>query len=653
MKITQLHLENFRGIKELDIDFGPTVTNIYGANGTGKTTIANAVSWLLFGKAATGEKDFNPKTVGAHNLHHLAEATFQTENGRIARLKKDFYEIWTKKKGSKTKTFSGNTTDYWVDDIPYKENVYTKTVQSFCGGTLEIAKLLTMFDYFPETMSVEERRKVLFEVCGDMTDDEVIAQTPELADLQSFLKQPGTSGQMYTPDEYKKIATDQRRKLNENLKMLPARIDEVTKSIPEMLPNEKAIKTDIDVYQRQIHTLDEEIHAIKDKDTRTAAIKQRIAETKTIMETRRAKYTSLCNEASQGKYGEIDRLNREIETLQNVAIDLRVELETKKRHVKQMEANRESLLDEWHHVNNQQWNRGQETCPMCKRPLPADQIEQMRKDWNAEKSKRLEGINESGRACDQKIIAALEQEAAVLQKKYDTNLQDTAQKKSQIAKIKETITPAPAYETTEEYEQGSIYLQKLQKQQNDESTAVSAAIAENEKNKNELQNAIQERNVQLATIETAKRAQQRIDELQQEQRQNSADLEELEHGLYLCDEFTRAKVRMITDNINNQFHLVHFKLFEEQLNGGLKELCEPMVQNAAGEWVDYRSANTAAQVNAGMDIISVLSDWYQIHLPVFIDRAESVTTIQNAENTQLIRLFVSPDDTILRVEAIE
>ena len=210
----------------------------------------------------------------------------------------------------------------------------------------------------------------------------------------------------------------------------------------------------------------------------------------------------------------------------------------------------------------------------------------------------------------------------------------------------------PRFEDTKHYQELMSQYRELQDSGSQSDASINAQIASKNKQKENITIQIKAENMKLATIETAKRSHARIDELQQEQRQNSAELEKLEHGLYLCDEFTRAKVRMITDNINKQFHLVHFKLFEEQLNGGIKELCEPMVQNAAGEWVDYRSANTAAQVNAGMDIISVLSDWYQIHLPVFIDRAESVTTIQNAENTQLIRLIVSPDDTILRVEAV-
>lgn len=50
MKILNLTLQNFRGIKNLDLQLDGHDAKIFGANGTGKTTIANAVCWLMAGK---------------------------------------------------------------------------------------------------------------------------------------------------------------------------------------------------------------------------------------------------------------------------------------------------------------------------------------------------------------------------------------------------------------------------------------------------------------------------------------------------------------------------------------------------------------------------------------------------------------------------
>ena len=107
---------------------------------------------------------------------------------------------------------------------------------------------------------------------------------------------------------------------------------------------------------------------------------------------------------------------------------------------------------------------------------------------------------------------------------------------------------------------------------------------------------------------------------------------------------------MVTESINGHFRLVRFVLFREQINGGLKEICEPTLENKAGEWVEYRSANYAAQVNAKLDIIGALSKHYGVTLPILMDQAESVTAPLETDG-QLIRLIVSaPDTGALRIK---
>ena len=150
MKAQKLILENFRGIKELQVNLSGRNAAVYGANGTGKTTIANAVCWLLCGAPATGEKDFSPQTQGTHDLHHKAELTVDAD-GNIVSIAKDFYEKWTKKRGSKSRECTGHVTDYYVNDVPVKKSEYEKKVSELLGGlTSEQAKTLLLLGYFAE-----------------------------------------------------------------------------------------------------------------------------------------------------------------------------------------------------------------------------------------------------------------------------------------------------------------------------------------------------------------------------------------------------------------------------------------------------------------------------------------------------------------------
>lgn len=140
-------------------------------------------------------------------------------------------------------------------------------------------------------------------------------------------------------------------------------------------------------------------------------------------------------------------------------------------------------------------------------------------------------------------------------------------------------------------------------------------------------------------------AQKRMDKLREDARKAGEQLEALDKLLFLCDEFTRYKVQLIEDSINGQFRLVRFRLFEEQINGGLTDCCEATVGG-----VPYgKNLNDGARVNAGLDVIAALSDHYGVRVPLFIDNAETVTSLIRVE-TQVVRLAVSESDKELRCE---
>ena len=151
-----------------------------------------------------------------------------------------------------------------------------------------------------------------------------------------------------------------------------------------------------------------------------------------------------------------------------------------------------------------------------------------------------------------------------------------------------------------------------------------------------------------AQIEQAEAQKVRIAELEAQEKQMGAEYEDLERGVWLCDEFTKAKVRMLTNRIDSRFHNVRFRLFQEQLNGGVKDDCEVLIPGEGGRMVPYSFANNAARINAGLEIIGILADFWNMEMPVFIDNAESVTHLVRAW-TQTIRLVVSEQDKQLRL----
>lgn len=647
MRIMRLELRNFRGIKELDIDFAGKDTNIYGANGSGKTTIANAICWLLLDRPATEEKDFDPKTTNAHNLRHTASVTINND-GQMMTLSKEYYELWTKKKGSPTAEFSGHTTDYAINGVPAKKKEYQATVESLCGLSQDKIKMLMIHGYFTDDLSTEERRNILFEVCGDVSDAEVL-QDPELADLGTYLQMPGTKRQQYSTGEYKKIAVEQRRKINKDLELLPARIDEVNNGIPDELPNETVLTKQLTELEEQKAELEREKQDLQSKDGNADVLRKKISELKTEYAVKQAEYLTAGNKENEDVNREIEAAQKEKADLSFKIRDAEADIKRFDVEIKRMNEQREWLLKEYAEVQAQQWNPKQETCPTCGQIMPAERIEELRKAFNLKQSALKEDINQRGQSCSQQKIKELESEkgqseSAIVQ---DKSLLQAVEEKLQ--KLRSSLVTRPSFESTEEAKQLQAAIEDLQEQQQNSTAAATEVIKLQDEKIAEVVQQIREVNRQFGVMAAAEESKKRIESLTAEQRDKAAELEKLEYGIHLCEEYTRIKVRMITDKINSRFTNVHFQLFEDQINGGLKEICDPTVQNKAGEWVRYKSVNTAAKVNAELEIIDVLNQHYNTNLPVIMDRAESVSQ-PIVISEQLIRLIVSPVDTVIRVE---
>jgi Fe-S-cluster formation regulator IscX/YfhJ len=99
--------------------------------------------------------------------------------------------------------------------------------------------------------------------------------------------------------------------------------------------------------------------------------------------------------------------------------------------------------------------------------------------------------------------------------------------------------------------------------------------------------------------------------------------------------FTKAKIAEAEARINRLFSKVKFQLFDYTIEGNESEACIPFVDG-----VNFNSANTASQINAGLEIINVISRFYNVTAPIFIDRRESVNEITKTE-AQIINLTVT------------
>lgn len=595
IKIKTLKLENFKGIKNLTIDFKDT-TNIYGDNAVGKTTIFDAYSWLLWDKDSLNRKDFAIKPYDksgeeVHNLESIVEGEFSFDDTDLT-LKKIYKEVWTKKRGSTQAEFTGHTTDYYINSVPCKKKEYNERIESVLSE--DNFNLLSNPLYFNQFLVKTERREILLSLIEDVKPEDIIAKNKDLEDLDL---------ETYTVDELKKIAKDSARKINKDIESIPARIDELDKS--------KIHDIDFDALEfRKRSTLP----AIKEIDEKLADASKMAEGMTEITE----KITALQKEKSdlaenyQNKCFEINLKNK------NVLLEKehdKLALEEAKKNIEKLKDLVERAREEWQEVHKEQY-KGDFKCPTCGQDLLPDQIEKTMANFNKKKSEKLASIEE--KAKDLKI------------------------------KIEECEKLIAIYEVKEYKEEDlpiePIRLQEIDKELDEVKSKLSDFSLDNKKDllkkKDSLNADLEEINKKLSLQGQNEKIDERIKELEGQEKELAKAYEEQQRIIYLCEEYTKAYVDLVSDKINDSFDLVKFKLFENQINGGITETCE-----ATFKGVPYSDLNNAAKINAGLDVIKTISSKLNLKVPIFIDNAESINKLSKID-TQLIRLIVSTDKVI-------
>lgn len=592
IKIKTLKLENFKGIKDLTIDFKDT-TNIYGDNAVGKTTIFDAYSWLLWDKDSLNRKDFAIKPYDkdgekVHNLESIVEGDFLFGDTDLT-LKKIYKEVWTKKRGSTQAEFTGHTTDYYINAVPVKKKEYTERIASVISE--DNFNLLSNPLYFNQILNKNKKREVILGLIEEVKPEDIIAKNKDLEDLDL---------ETYTVDELKKIAKDSARKINKDIESIPARIDELDKS--------KIHDIDFDALEfRKRSTLP----AIKEIDEKLADASKMAEGMTEITEkiTALQKEKSELTEKYQNKFFEVKLKNKNI--LQEKEHD-KLEVEKSKKNIEELSKLVENSREKWQEVYKEQY-KGDFKCPTCGQDLLPDQIEETMANFNKEKSENLAAIEGTAKNFKE-IIEECKKNIAI----YETK------------EYKEEDLPIEP-----------IRLQEIDKELDEAKTKLSDFSLDNKKDllekKDSLNADLEEINKKLSLQGQNEKIDERIKELEGQEKELAKAYEEQQRIIYLCEDYTKAYVDLVSDKINDSFDMVKFKLFENQINGGITETCE-----ATFKGVPYSDLNNAAKINAGLDVINSLSDKLDLKVPIFIDNAESVNELIKTD-TQLVRLVVSKD----------
>lgn len=665
--LKQLRINNFKGITVMVINFG-LETFIYGANGLGKTTIADAWYWLLFGKNSADEKDFNVKNTVQTELNemdHEVEGILLID-GEETKLRHVYREKWQKKKGQDKKTYTGNEHEYFWNDVPCLLKEWNARIEKILNA--ETFKKITHPAYFNVTMPWQKRRETLIEMAGEVSDTEIVGKDEGLLKL---LENMGKK----TIKDYRSELSARKSKLKENLKDIPARIDELKRSLPVEEPDFDALQVQINQAATDLNDIDLQL------TSKTAAQKkwqdEQSAVQKEIHSLNR-KYADLQNKLRIELENQDRNASADIDTAQSRINNIRAsitQLEKDKAdadvRIKNYNATLEKLRNEWAEINGRkfeypefEYDESESTCPHCKQPLPESDIntrkQTLQQNYDEARQKSLVAFNKSrereladNKSAGMKAKTSMEEVVGFL-KQIESGIEkkqiDIDQANQALSALKSQFTkPAPIEERLAEVLKNNKDALAIQSAVKAQQALVKEEPAEDnaeiKTKKIQLAGLLSDLNKQMGLKDTIANTKVRIDKLGEDEKHYSQQLADAEREESLLLKFEKLRMERINERVNGMFKYVTFKLFDYTIDGGEIPCCETMLDG-----VPYSDLNTAGRIKAGIDIINALSTHYNVFAPIFLDNRESCTEIPETES-QVINLVVSPEDKKLRIES--
>ena len=646
MKLLRLTLDNFKGTKHFSLDLPEGCSAaVYGENGTGKTTLADAWCWLLFGVDSKGQSDsknggFQVSTKGTNGLDYSVSAVIEVD-GRTHTLRRVYREEFSRKNGESEKGQAKNHTDYYLDDTPLKTKKQYDAFIDTLFPSREIGRALTVPSYFPRELEPGSRRELLLKLFSpEITEDSVMDRHPELARLRTYKGYK-------TVEQYRDWAKAQRTAVNKELDSIPGRIDEANLAKREEVPTPE----DDAVFQRlqaEKAKLAMKISAIRSGSAQMDAIRRK-SETEALLSERRAAYMGKFLHANDALNADAQALRKEISDKERAVFLLKRKKEERILFMEGIRKEIDHLGEEWQEWQGKRFDESSTVCPTCGQSLPPEQIQEAREKFNLTRSETIRQIEEQGTQLrerlkrdsaavkeEQKTITAAEQELAELQEKLD--------------KLAAAIVTPPPFEETEDFRKLTKEIEGLRQEE-----AILKVSAEKQLAPLlEKEEAIQQRLDELArkrlNVEMNRQQEQRIRGLLAKQKELNLQLTTLDDGLTLADQFIRLRAMDLEEDINSHFEVVRWKLFDMQVNGGVKTCCEAMADNDNGIFVEYGSnLNDGRRIQAGVDIINAITKATGVTAPIWIDGAGELTKKLNTQS-QCVRLYASEADKALRVE---
>ena len=660
IQLKSLTLRNFKGVREFKASFDH-VTNIYGRNEAGKTTLFDSFLWLFFGKDSTDRKDFNIKTLDSNNnayqrLEHEVSGIIDVDGQEIL-LKKIYKEKWVKKRGETTPEFAGHDTSYYWNEVPMQQKEFDQKIAALVNENL--FKLITNTTYF-NSVKWQDRRAVLLQMAGKIDESDVLDSIANISNKTQIGQLTNALKAGKSIEEFKKEISAKKKKLKDDLTLIPSRIDEAKRVMPEEKDFEEiefAIKTITNDFELVESMITDKSKAQKETQNKVIDLMNKKQNLRRLMMDIEFGEKSKVQERKHAREQNIAARKRELSLLQDNLNQSRSSYLRTKEEIEAVQKKSTDLRAEWTNINESsiQFDDNDFSCPTCKRDFPTEQINdkkvEMSENFNRNKSEKLSAINSQGMGNKNKLedlgsrLNNLEAEGNDIKEKIaiiETAIKDIEAEHLRLSE-NDDAELIKSIGSNSQYQQAKSDSESLQLK-----IDMPADVEDNSsliERKRDLQQQLDSLKRQLSEKGLREKQESRIGELQSQEVTWSQELADLEGAEFVIDSYTKSKMDLLEQRINGKFKLVKFKMFEQQINGGQTETCTTLVNG-----VPYTDVNTAGKIQAGLDIINALSDHYNVYGPVWVDNRESVTNLPETYS-QLINLIVSPEHESLTVGA--
>lgn len=645
IRLVKMKITNFKGLRNLEVDFDPNVTYVIGGNETGKTTIMDAFIWTMFGKDSLGRSDFNIKTLDSENrvipkLEHEVVVTLDVDGTRTT-FRRCYKENWVKKRGAVEPVMDGHSVDYFVDDVPLGKREYDRRVSDICPE--QLFRQITNPSYFP-SLKMQEQRAMLFDIVGDVTNEDVLNSLITIDNKHDYDPLITAFNSRKSLEDLKKQIISQKNMSKKEISDIPGRIEENNRNMPEV-QDWVSIRQQIEDKKTEISAIDDQI---ADKSEIGKAISEEKNNLRKEIDLKSNQLADIIREIKkkanadyenwyfglQGKKSELSRAEGGLSSL-------RSDLEFHAKDLQRLRDRKSELLTHYYEINAMTFklDEGSMICPTCKRSLEGDQYSQqlsvLTNEFNKSKSEQIEANKSLGKNIAGQIakkeetinefngkIDELESKIAGLKAEIENEVGNEPQKQDLDEVLK----------NSKEYILLSGQIKDLQKELNKEHELPDMTGLK--ESKISIQEEIDRLNREVAKEDQIKRTVHRNEELERILQQTQGQIAELERVEQAILNFMKVKVALVEERINNAFSYVRFKMFDAQVDGTEYDTCECMVNG-----VPYSDLNTAAKINAGLDIINALCRAKGVTAPIFIDNRESVSDLIPCPS-QLINLVV-------------